>query len=161
MKCVDKCPIDPDFFAYNHSMIGPICVLYCPTTFYKHIVTRQCVNICPTLYYKDLTTMQCVLSCPDHYFAEIISQTCVASCNGNNKYGFENICYAICPNNTNADPTTFLCVEKCPFGYYSENKICVTNCVIGFADDISKVCETVCSIDRYAKLPNHQCVLSC
>lgn len=70
MKCVRTCSSRPDYYAYNDSSIGPVCVLYCPATFYKHTVNRTCLTSCPAPdYFKDSTTMKCVQKCPDHYFA--------------------------------------------------------------------------------------------
>lgn len=42
MKCVAKCPVQPDFYGYNDTNLGPICVLFCPPNFYKHVPTRTC-----------------------------------------------------------------------------------------------------------------------
>lgn len=70
MKCVPQCPSSPDFYAYNDSTIGPICVLYCPSTYYKHSINRTCLTVCPAPdYFRDTTTMKCVKNCPDRWYA--------------------------------------------------------------------------------------------
>lgn len=111
MKCIPTCSSSPDLYAYNDTTLGPICVLFCPATFYKHLTNRACVNACPgPNYFKDLTTMKCVLNCPDHYFAETIGQICVINCSINSKYGLNNVCYDSCTGIYNRDPTTYMCV---------------------------------------------------
>ncbi len=122
MKCVDVCPSTPDYFAYNHSTLAGLCVLYCPNNYYRHRVTRHCVTSCPAPYYKDTITMTCVTNCSDYYHAETIGRICVINCGvGNFKYGYQGICYTqnSCPAGTNADITTYTCVQVCPFGYFA------------------------------------------
>jgi hypothetical protein len=120
MKCVQTCSLLQDFYAFNHSTLGPICVLYCPSTYYKHLPNRTCLQSCPAPdYYIDTTTMRCVQQCPDHYFAEVTGRICVSNCSINSKFGLNNVCYDNCTGDYKADPTTNLCVLECPFTYFS------------------------------------------
>lgn len=84
MVCVATCPSDPDFYAYNHTLLGPICVLYCPTLHYRHIATRECLQNCPPPYFRDTLTMTCVLDCPDHFYGNTNNQLCVSNCSAAN-----------------------------------------------------------------------------
>ena len=163
MKCVQTCPTLPDYYAHNHTTLGPICVLYCPSTFYKHVLNRTCLTACPApTHFKDTTTMKCVQSCPDHYFAETIDQVCVANCSVNNKYGLNNVCYSACTGIYNKDPTTYLCVKVCPFTYFSEQNVCTQTCSIGYADPISKICQpALCSPGYYVQKGTKLCVQDC
>jgi len=162
MTCVAECPSDPDFYAYNHATKGPLCILYCPSLYFRHTPTRECLTACPgPTYFRDLTTMRCVLDCPAYYFAQSTGQICVVNCSINNQYGYNRVCYSVCPNNTNADPTTNLCVEVCPFGYFAENGVCSTTCTVGFADPFTKICASVCSPDYYALLVPRICIQNC
>ena len=141
MKCEQTCSSNPDYYAFNDTTLGPICVLYCPATYYRHLPNRTCLQACPAPdYFRDPTTMRCVKVCPDHYFAESVGQLCVTNCSGTSKYGLNNVCWPGCTAEYSADPTTFLCVKKCPFTYFSELNVCTQNCAIGYADPITKVC---------------------
>ncbi len=112
MKCVVQCPNSPDLYAYNDTLLGPICVPFCPSSYYQHLPNRTCLANCPgPNYFQDATTMRCVQNCPDHYFAETIGQVCVSNCSVNNKYGLDNVCYNGCTGIYSADPTTYFCVK--------------------------------------------------
>lgn len=142
MICVAVCPSTPDFYAYNHSSLGPICVLYCPPTYYRHNATRECLTLCPGLYFRDTLTKTCVLDCPDHFYGNTSNQLCVSNCSVSNWYGLQStgLCVTDCPDPLFADPTTYLCVDVCPFGYFGEQNVCTPTCIVGFADPITKVC---------------------
>lgn len=142
MMCVEVCPSQPDFYAYNHSTLGPICVLYCPTSYYRHTPTRECLPLCPSPYFRDTLTMTCVTQCPDHFYGNTNNQLCVSNCSVAGQYGFADTkkCVGTCPGALFADPTTYLCVAVCPFTYFGEAGVCRPNCVTGFADPITKVC---------------------
>lgn len=114
MYCVPECPSTPDFYAYNHTTKGGLCLLFCPvspTPYYRHNLTRECLTLCPgPNYFRDVINMMCVTTCPPYYYAEVVNQICVLNCSANNKFGYNGTCYDVCPNNLNADPTTYYCV---------------------------------------------------
>lgn len=91
MTCMEVCSSDPDFYAYNHTTIGPLCVLYCPATYYRHSVTRHCVQNCPGPdYFRDERTMTCVEECSDHYYADTNGQVCVTDCGVSGWFALRN-----------------------------------------------------------------------
>lgn len=157
------CPEVPGYYAYHHVVLGPLCVLYCPDTYFMYLPNRTCLQDCPApSYFRDLTTKKCVEKCPDHLFAETINQECVANCSINSKYGLDNICHPTCSGQYNMDPTRWLCVKACPLTYFSESNLCTQSCLTGYGDPITQKCEpSLCSPGYYSQESTHLCVQSC
>lgn len=128
--------------------------------------------------FGDNVTRSCVSNCSNGTFGDPVSRSCLAQCQsftatGTSTYYSDKstgiyLCVTICPvlpalfgyNNTNT------CVSECPqplYGDQTGNRSCVATCpilgsVMYFAQNISRICVTVCISGTWGYTSTQECV---
>lgn len=109
-KCVDECPVDPDYYDENG-----VCVLYCSGNLFADPTAgiRACVGLCEEGLWGEPVSGRCLETCLPGYYRYNATNLCVTECPAGYANNLTNNCENTCSGSTFADSLTSRCERIC------------------------------------------------